>query len=570
MLTPFLFPTGDLALEAVLADATGLTLLVAPTGTQATCPLCQEPTTHRHSRYRRTLAAAPCATQAVRLELHARRFFCPTPTCPRRIFTERLPALAAPSARRTHRLTSLLQQIGLALGGTPGVRLAAPLGCITSARTLLRLVHQVPDPPTAPPRVVGIDDFAFRKGRTYGTILVDLETGEPLDLLPDRDAASVAAWLQAHPSVAIITRDRAEVYAQGATQGAPQAIQIADRWHLLKNLSETLDEILTRLYPELGQAVLTDPAEAADPSPAPVADPSPAPPATPPAETVLPADTTAPNIAVDTAPHAADSGSGSRVSPLQQQRRARRLALYEEVQARRAEGQSQRQLAEALGLALRTVQRFLQTDRFPERRPRAAAASALDPYKAYLRERWAAGGHNCARLGREVRERGYRGSYESVYAFLTNQHGSKAERSGKRATRARRAKTGYRVWRQRLSQPAATLTAEEQAAVEQVCAQNAEVRTVYELGQQFGQMVREQERTQLDGWLAAALSSGVAELARFARGLQQDYAAVAAALEWPWSNGPVEGHVNRLKVFKRMMYGRAGFALLRKRVLCAT
>ena len=152
-------------------------------------------------------------------------------------------------------MTALLQRVGLALGGEPGARLAAPLGCPTSARTLLRLVRAYPDPPASTPQIVRIDDFAFRKGHTYGTILVNLETGRPLDLLPDRDSASVAAWLRDHPTITVITRDRADAYASGATQGAPQATQVRDRWHLLHNLSETVEEILPRLVPVLGQAL---------------------------------------------------------------------------------------------------------------------------------------------------------------------------------------------------------------------------------------------------------------------------------------------------------------------------
>ncbi|MDQ2806704.1 MAG: ISL3 family transposase, partial [Chloroflexota bacterium] len=270
MLANLLLPTEPgLHLAEVIGAASGITLVVATTAPQVSCPVCGVLSARRHSRYGRTLADAPWATMAVRLRLQARRFVCANAACPRRIFTERVSALAAPSARRTTRLTGLLQRLGLALGGEAGARLAAPLGLLTSPTTLLRLVRQVPDPAPPTPHIIGVDDFAFRKGHTYGTILADHETGRPLDLLPDRTGASLTAWLRAQPTIEVITRDRAEAYVQGATAGAPQATQVADRWHLLHNLSETLDEILTRLYPELCAALA-----GADPAP-PAGDASP-------------------------------------------------------------------------------------------------------------------------------------------------------------------------------------------------------------------------------------------------------------------------------------------------------
>ena len=233
-------------------------------------------TERRHSRYQRTLADLPWAGRAVRLHLRVRRFFSFERGLPSPGVHRRLSDLAAPRARKTQRVAALCQQLGLALGGEAGARLSRQLSVLTSQTTIVRLVRQTPDPPAGAPQHIGIDDFAFRKGHTYGTILIDHDSGAVLDLLPDRNSESVAAWLRGHPSIIVITRDRAEVYAEGARQGAPQALQVADRWHLLKNLSEQDDLLhpaVSGIMPGAGSDPPPDPASL---SPEPV--PAPAPP----------------------------------------------------------------------------------------------------------------------------------------------------------------------------------------------------------------------------------------------------------------------------------------------------
>ena len=223
------------------------------TTAKAICPRCYTPAQRVHSRYRRRTSDLPWQGVAVRVELLVRRFFCAVPACSQRIFCERLP-LVAPHAHRTVRLNHTLQRISLALGGEGGARLACELVLPTSPDTLLRRIRQLPPRRSATPRVVGIDDWAKRKGRSYGTILVDLEQRVPIELLPDREEATVRYWFEAHPEVGIISRDRAPQYAEAARVGAPQAVQIVDRWHVLKNLGEAVQRVLTRQRRQIEEA----------------------------------------------------------------------------------------------------------------------------------------------------------------------------------------------------------------------------------------------------------------------------------------------------------------------------
>jgi len=232
---------------AVASDARTLTLVLASTQTTSCCPLCGTPTTRIHSRYIRTVLDLPWAGLLVQLRLSVHKFFCDATDCPRKIFTERLPYMLAPRARRTHRLAAAQQQIGLALGGAAGERLAAQIAHPAGSDTLLAEVRQTPIPAPSAATKIGIDDWAKRKGQSYATIVVDLETHQPIDLLPERSSECVAQWLQQHPGVQIISRDRGGVYAEGARQGAPDAVQVADRWHLLKNLGDALEGLLARV-----------------------------------------------------------------------------------------------------------------------------------------------------------------------------------------------------------------------------------------------------------------------------------------------------------------------------------
>ena len=243
----------------VAAESTTITATARTTAASACCPRCGHSSTRVHSRYTRRLADLPWQGVAVKLVLSTRKFFCDNSACGRQVFTERLPELVAPYARRTRRLDDWFTAVGFAAGGAAGARLLGVLGLSATPAMLLARIRTYPLILGATPRVLGIDDFAFRRGRRYGTILVDLERHRPVDMLPERSAQAVAAWLTAHPGVQIISRDRGGDYAVGAREGAPDAVQIADRFHLIKNLGEVVERVVRRHAQVVEQQTATTP-----------------------------------------------------------------------------------------------------------------------------------------------------------------------------------------------------------------------------------------------------------------------------------------------------------------------
>jgi transposase len=368
--------------------AAQLTLRVTSRQALGHCPVCRFPTRRIHSYYERILADLPWAHLRVVLQLRVRKFFCANGRCTCRIFTERLPTVAAPWARRTLRLTQRLVALGLALGGKAGVRLSQRWGLGVSRNTLLRVMRRLPLPVFPTPTVLGVDDWSLRKRHTYGTILVDLEQRRPIALLSDRDADTLASWLRAHPGVQIITRDRSKAYEDGARQGAPAAIQVADRFHLVQNLAEVLDQVFTVHIQELN--ALNDARRQT-----PVLQPNgiPAAPVPPPLN------------ATDAVVQA-------------QQRRTRRLETYEQVWALHRQGYTGYAIARQLRIGKSTVFRYLRTATFPERRGRSdRGRSVLDPYKPYLLSRWNAGCREALALFAELKGQGYPGSYPTVARY---------------------------------------------------------------------------------------------------------------------------------------------------------
>ncbi|HEY1000384.1 MAG TPA: ISL3 family transposase [Streptosporangiaceae bacterium] len=485
----------------------------------AACPGCGSWCTAVHDRYLRRLRDAAAGGRRVLIWLVVRLLRCGNAQCPRASFAEQPEGLAVPYARRTPLLAGQLGAVAAALAGRAGSRLArAVLAVEVSRHTLIRLLMALPGPAAGPVRVLGIDDFSLRKGRDYATLLVDVETGEPVDVLPDREAGTAREWLEGHPEVEVICRDRAGAYAEAARDGAPQAVQVADRWHIWHNLCEYAGKAVARHQGCLAGPGCAGPARQQEQQPQ-------------------------------------EQGAGVPAGRLDAVIRQRHAAVHQ----LRARGATLPEAAAALGLSQQTAGRFWRAGS-ADALLRVRGVSALDPWKPYLLRRWDAGTTTIAALHREITALGYAGSEPTTYAWLAllklaappapPAPPSKQQVTGWMLTDPARLDDG------RQEQPTAILghCPELQALAGHVTA--------------FAKILTHRAGDRLDGWLAAAgTSPGQPELASFANGIRRDYQAVRNALTLEWSSGCVEGLNTRTKLIKRQMYGRASFPLLRKRIL---
>jgi transposase len=436
----------------------------------------------------------------------------------------------------TIRYCQQITSIGLATCGKGGARLAARLGIQTTRQTILRRIIDLPDPLCGSILFLGIDDLAFLRGHRFGTILVNLESHRVVDLLPDRKAETSAAWMRHQPDLMAVSRDRGGEYASAAREGAPQAIQCADRFHLLKNLGEAVEGLLARHLAAHRKKETQ---------------------ATPDEQTSV--------------WHAIRAAKLSpQLEQLQRVRREERLARYEQVIALRKQGLSYQAIAGRVGMGASTVQSWLAVGRFPERKPREQG-NRLDRYLPYVVERWEQGCHNIAHLYQELLARGYQGSYASVYGNLVRHLPAGRKFPGdQQDANARRLmpvllRQGVFFFLRRVEK----LEDAEHETLLILRQLHPEVDLAYDLVQQFTQMLRTGAGEQLEIWLAQVKSCELPELQSFAAGVEKDKDAVRNGLTWSINNGMVEGHVTKLKLIKRQGYGRAGFPLLRKRVLHA-
>ncbi len=481
--------------------------------TTSACPICGLASSSVHSRYGRTLGDLPAHGRRLRIRLATRRFRCQTAACERRVFTERFSRdLIQAHARRTSRLDVLLHAIALVLGGRPGERLAERLSMPVSADTLLRIVRQHAAPPPSV-RVVGIDDFAWLKGQRYGTIICDLERRRTIDLLPDREGGTVANWLAAHPDVEIVCRDRGSGFREGAAKGAPQALQVADRWHLLENVTAAFVEGVKRHMGYLRRAI------------------------------------TSGDIHPDTL---------SAAEKLQFAGWQRREEVNGAVRTLHGQGRSIKGIVRTTGVSRQTVRRILAGTRDDVFRSRE---TSLDRWTKRLNADWDGGCRNGAELWRRLQQAGYGGSQRVVTEWTTRR---------RRATKAGSEAPGVITTMPPARTIARLLTAERdcksaEALRIRVAVETASPKIVaaHNLLDRFQTMVAAKKPDDLASWLRDAVDS---ELASFASGLQADEAAVRAAIVEPWSNGQTEGQITKLKLVKRQMYGRGKIDLLRARI----
>ena len=471
----------QLALEGVDETESGVIVRVRAKGTPR-CPACFDFRVSYHSRYERYLRDLPWQGRQVRIRLQARRFRCRNADCDRKIFAERLPGVVAPRARETTRLGEIIGLVGYALGGLPGARLLNRLGMAGSPDTVLRRVKaRVRGRAQAKVRVLGVDDWAWRKQQRYGTMLMNLEQPSVIDLLPDRSASSFAAWLRSHPEVEIITRDRSGLYADGGRQGAPSAVQITDRYHLVSNLYEAVER-------DIQQLQIAARAELAQ--------------------------------------KAAHNDEVKRLTLIEARRRRCRQARYERYRAvieLGRQGHTQLAIAEKVGIGPETVARWLKAPGFPERRVRSDR--------------------------RRDQARFLQDQEGGVQPLLTRTHYS----AGRVAAL--------------LVKPPPTLSLAQKRHLEEFLRFCPQAHKLRRLVLQFRALLRWRKATKLSAWMQTAVVSPFPFLAQFAKALRRDIAAVELSIATPWNNGPLEGHINRLKVIKRQMYGRAGFELLKARVL---
>ncbi len=500
-----------------------LVIRAASIARTARCPCCGQPSTQVHCHYTRSPRDLPCNGRRVRLVLDVRRFRCSNDHCKRQTFAERIPHLVPVHGQRTTQLTQVLQVMSFEVNAEAGARITRHMNMPVSADTLLRIIRHTVMEPTPTPRVLGVDDWAFRKGNRYGTILVDLEQRYPVDLLPDRTAETLAAWLQAHPGIEIVSRDRSNEYIAAITAGAPLAVQVADRWHLLRNLSDALMRLIEKHAKALRLAAKH-------------------------VQGGTVSDEQEPEFATEIT-HAVTA----------------RQLRFTEVKRLAAEGYSQRAIAHHLHIGRNTVRRYLAVDEPPRYQLQGPRASAITAYVPYLETRWTEGCHNSRVLWQELRRQGYCGSYSSIRRFVHRYRTGRRRPSSSLAAVVRPLSPRQAAWL--LVHPPEHLSAEQEAYRTALCQICPEIAVAYELAQRFVLMIRDRQVDNLDPWLDDAQSRAVSQLKRFAAGLRKDYVAVRSALELEWSNGQVEGHINRLKVIKRDMYGRAKFDLLRLRVL---
>jgi len=404
----------------------------------------------------------------------------------------------------------------------------------------------LPNTPVGQVTQIGIDDFSFRRGRKFGTLIVDLQTHQVLDVLSDRTAETSTAWMESHSEIELVSRDRGGDYAAAARKAVPAATQCADRFHIYKNLVEAVELTLARCRAEIRQGASLSLSEEES-------------------QIVPPLSLPTESVSVENWKPAPDTCfERERITRL-----AHKRDRYDQVMQLTAQGLGSIEIARRVGLSRRTIDRWLQAEAFPETKRRRKRRSKFDPYATYILKRWEEGCHNGLRLCEEIKAQGYTGSDRMLYRFLVPLR--RKERIIQQAHVPHAPLQDFSahdaVWL--FARDPEKLDEKEQATLTAICQASETANTTYQLVQEFRHMLHHREGSKLDAWLRSVRASQIRELQSFVAGAERDKAAVVAGLTLPQNNGLVEGKVNKLKLFKRMGYGRAAFPLLRQRVLHA-
>lgn len=518
---------GHFKLNHVEIKPDALTLILESRSKRCRCPLCNKYSYQVHSKYQRHLKHLPCFAYKTVIQLIARKYYCRNPLFPQKVFTERFGESIAPNKRMTNQLSELLSSLILQLSGRCAERICHLLHIEVSDTTLARMLYLKPLPEVQTPKVLGVDDWALKKRNLYGTILVDLEHHKIIDLLKDRETATLQHWLEEHPGVEIVSRDRYTNYSNAITGALPHARQVVDRWHLLKNLCEGLHKIVERNHQHLKYARRKEIQQLQKATKAPL---------------------------------------------LRKHKRAaaKRITLYErrKYQLRQIKVQYQKGvpiqvMARELGMSRNTVKKYLHLKEPPCRRTFLQVNIAL--FDAYIRKRLKEQPTiQLQLLYKEIKQRGYNGCRSTAYEYF-HQYVSRIPQ--RRVPRLPDifyvpSKISFLLIRKQQQ-----LTDGEQKLINALCCQCPEIKTAYGLATLFKKMMEQRKGCLLHRWINKVVNSGIAELKSFAKGLLSDITAVKNALTLSWSNGQVEGQINKLKTIKRQMYGRASFDLLRKRLL---
>ncbi len=358
-----------------IISSDGITLHLHGKRKTAQCPECFKRSDSVHSCRRRRIQHLPCSGQTLWLVFSVRHWYCRNPACSRKIFAESLAPFAGSHQQSSQALQNLQRQLGLIAGGEAGKRAATAAGLRCSADTLLRRVINTPETKQSGAPHVGIDEWAWHRGHCCGMLIVNLDTHRPLVLLPGRDQRTLATWFRKYPEIQVVSRDRSGVYATAAREGAPQARQVADRWHLLKNIGDEPERMMYRHMP-LIRLVVRELSLKKSPEP---------------------------EISVPVA-------SLRRLERLKQHIRKKRHQRWTEVMALHNKGCSFREISRITGLSRVTVSRWVGSGTFPEMSTRPPKRGLLDPWREWLKEQRECGNYNSGRIWREMVARGVTGS----------------------------------------------------------------------------------------------------------------------------------------------------------------